>query len=128
MDIIKALKLKEDLFALQGATDAEIAAAEANMGLTFSDEYIQYLKEFGVASADGHEFTGIISESRLNVVEVTKYEKQKNSNIPSDMYVIEDLGIDKVFVWQNSKGEVFQTVGDSMPEKIADSMAGYLNS
>ncbi len=128
MDIIKALKLKEDLFALQGATDAEIAAAEANMGLTFSDEYIQYLKEFGVASADGHEFTGIISESRLNVVEVTKYEKQKNSNIPSDMYVIEDLGIDKVFVWQNSKGEVFQTVGDSMPEKIADSMVGYLNS
>ncbi|MGL5916755.1 MAG: SMI1/KNR4 family protein, partial [Culicoidibacterales bacterium] len=43
-----------------------------------------------------------------------------------DMYVIESLGIDGIIIWQNSKGEVFQTIPNGEPEKIHNSFESYL--
>lgn len=128
MNIIEAFRLKEDLYYSGGATDQMVEEAESTLGLSFAEEYKQYLLNFGCASADGHEFTGMTTSSRLNVVDVTNNERLKNNNIPNDLYVIEDVGIDKVITWQNAKGEVFQTIGDSAPEKINESMVDYLNS
>ena len=128
MNIIEAFKQKEDLCFLQGATKEMIAAAESDLDLSFSEEYKEYLRNFGIATANGHEFTGIINSPRLNVVDVTQEERMKNYNIPNDLYVIENLNIDKVIAWQNAAGEVFQTISDSVPEKISESLAEYLDS
>lgn len=42
------------------------------------------------------------------------------------MYAIEQVHIDDIVIWQSESGEVYQTVGDSKPEKIANSIIEYI--
>ena len=42
------------------------------------------------------------------------------------MYVIEELDIDGVTVWQSSDGGIYELIPGSSPEKIAGSIAEYL--
>jgi len=46
------------------------------------------------------------------------------------MYVIEELGVDGIAIWQNSKGEIFQTIPrkEVKPEKIYDTFLEYLEN
>lgn len=111
---------------LGGVSEKDIEAAEMALGLTFAEEYRDYLLNCGIATAGGHEFTGIGKSRRLNVVNVTQEYRRKNKNIPDDLYVVEELGIDKIVIWQSTSGEIYQTVAESKPEKIADSIAEYL--
>ena len=127
MSIIDYFRSRSDLEYLGGVTAEKIEQAEIRLGLVFSSEYRDYLLEFGLVSVDGHELTGIVDSPRLNVVDVTETERKRNKNVPDDLYVIEDLGIDKVFVWQNSKGELFQTIGDSAPKKMEKDLIKYLD-
>lgn len=126
MNIVELMKSFEDFDSLEGATQAEIIEAEARLKLSFSAEYREYLTSYGVASMNGHELTGIVKAPRLNVVDVTLNEREKNSNDLSNLYVIEDLGIDKIIIWQNSDGDLFQTVGDSAAQKMAKTFEQYL--
>ena len=77
--------------------------------LKFSDEYRKYLARYGVASANGHEFTGICASSRLNVVDVTISERINNPNIQMDYYVVEQANIDRIVIWQSQTGEIYQS-------------------
>ena len=57
MSFVKQLKQDEDFVSMpKGAAEKEIIEAEEELGLSFSKEFISYTKEFGCASADGHEF------------------------------------------------------------------------
>ena len=116
----------DDFCCLQGATTEQIDAAEQSLGLHFSPEYRDYLSRFGIASADGHEFTGLCVAPRLNVINVTEEERTKNSNTESDMYVLEKLYIDHVVIWQSSSGDIYETIEDSKPQKICSSFLSYL--
>ena len=122
------LKGKEDFVSVKGAEDAEIEAAESALSLTFAEDYKKYLAEFGAASADGHEYTGIIKSPRLHVVDVTKKAKERNPHAVGKFYVIEECLIDSIIVWQSSTGEIFQSVGDSVLVKVYDSLADYFRS
>ncbi len=124
--MIKVLKKKEDLVYVGSATDEQIKLAEKELGLSFSKEYIEYLSTYGVASANGHEFTGIVKSKRLNVIDVTVSERDKNPYISEDLYVLEKMDIDKIVIWQNAKGELFQTVGNGEPQKMGMSFAEFL--
>ena len=44
----------------------------------------------------------------------------------SGMYAIEQTHIDDIVIWQSESGEVYQTVRNSKPKKIAECIAEYL--
>lgn len=116
------------LFAsLGGVGDSEINSAEEALQVSFAEDYREYLAAFGVASANGHELTGICSSARLNVVDVTQDERGRGHNDESGWYVVERLGFDDLVAWQSPSGEVFLTAGEAEPHKAADSLIEYLD-
>lgn len=123
---IEHIKECEDYTAVGGASTDQIKAAEEELGLVFSKEYKEFLKELGAACANGHEFIGICESNRLNIIERTLKEKKKNENVSEDMYLIEDVGIDKILTWQNAKGDLFQTVGKGEPELLNMTLTEYV--
>ncbi len=126
VEFVRILNNFDDFFAAEGADTKSVEDAETALSLKFAEEYIQYLKECGVASADGHEFTGLIKSKRLNVVDVTETARKKNADIPLDLYVVEELQIDGIVIWQSEDGKIFQTVCNGKPEMINSSLADYV--
>lgn len=108
------------------ASTLQIKEAEEELSLHFSDEYNKYLIAFGCAEYNGHELTGICKFPRLDVVKVTIEERKLNDNIPNNLYVIEQAHIDGIVIWQDENGYIYQTVGNSEPIKIFDSLIDYL--
>jgi len=104
----------------------QISDAENALELRFADDYREYLIAFGIASSDGHEFTGICNSKRMNVVDVTLAEKSITPGIPNDWYVLEEAGFDGIVIWQSSTGEVYQTRPGREAIKIAGSICVYL--
>lgn len=126
-NLISMLKSRTDIYYLKGATDEDIRRAEIDLGLEFAQDYHDLLSEYGVISWDGHEFTGICSSNRLNVVDVTRNERHKNLKVSMDMYVVEIVNIDSIVIWQSLSGEIFKTVMDSEPVKLCSSLVEYIN-
>ena len=122
-DIVKDY---EDFTAVGGAQDEQIKNAEEELGLKFSKEYKDFLKEHGAACANGHEFLGICESKRLNIIDATLKAKKKNETVSNDLYLIEDVGIDKILTWQNADGKLFQTVGKGAPEFLEINLTEYV--
>jgi hypothetical protein len=114
------------LVSMHGASTEAIAEASQKLGLSFAPDYAAYLEKYGLISARHIEITGLTDAKRLNVVDVTLSARQE-SNTPADMYVIEDTGIEGMFILQNSKGEVFEWQ-NGKAKKIYDNLADYLLS
>ncbi len=127
-NIMKLFKSQEDFVSLKGASKDAIRNAEIELGIPFASDYKEYLSEYGVASANGHEFTGIVDSPRLNVVQATLYERKRNHNVLSGVYVLERLGIDGIVIWQDSHGIIYETVGLNPLKKINGSFEEYLKS
>lgn len=125
-DIIRKMRSLPAFRALDDASTDQIEQAEKALSLCFADDYRKYLLTFGVVSSGEHEFTGICSSKRLNVVDVTLFERNITPDIPQDWYVLEEANIDGIVVWQSSTGEVFQTRPNSKPVKLADSICEFL--
>lgn len=125
-EIIDVFKSQKCFRCRTGATEKQIKEAENKLGLTFSDEYKAYLLEFGCVSMYEHEFTGLNCSKRLDVVEVTLEQRDFISNIPLDLYVIEEANIDGIIICQNNSGEVFCVSPNSVPNKISNSFEQYV--
>ena len=125
-DIKNKIRALPAFCSLTGVSSEQTASAEKALALCFADDYREYLFNFGIASAGGHEFTGICNSKRLNVVDVTLAERSITPGIPHDWYVLEEANIDGIVIWQNSRGEVFQTQPGRRPVKIAESLCDYL--
>ena len=126
-NIVKAMQEKHGFVALKGASAEQIANAEAALGVKFSEEYRKYVSAFGIASFAAHELTGICTSPRLNVVDVTIEERSTNPELPTDWYVLEQMNIDDVTIWQSSTGEVFQTIPGAKSIKLCGSLSEYLD-
>ncbi|MCL1998236.1 MAG: SMI1/KNR4 family protein [Turicibacter sp.] len=124
--MVEILKDFGDLVSLSPVSEEEIERAEERLSLKFAAEYREYLAEFGAAAAGGHEFTGIVKSERLNVVSVTLREWGLNPEISRNMYVVENVGIDGVVVWQEESGQVFRSVIGGEIEVIAAGLAEWL--
>jgi len=122
------IKNKPNLYLGKGVKEVEIESAERDLKLCFNKEYKMYLLHYGLISYDNHELTGLCNSQRLNVVYVTKEEKEYNPQVSSDMYVIEQTNIDGIVIWQNSKGVIFQTCPNLPPVKIANSLSEYIET
>ena len=106
----------------------EVAKAESDLDVTFSDEYKDYLIEYGEATCLGHELTGICSNNRLNVVDVTEDAKQNGYHVPDGYYAIEDIHIDSMVFFQNAKGEIYSIQPGNEPIFQYESLRDYLSS
>ena len=127
MDLLEELK-KQPLFkSYIAGTEDDVIKAEEKLQLSFSAEYKRYLLKYGFATCYGHEITGICKAKRLNVVDVTIMEREYAGNISSDWYVIEQLNIDGIVIWQSSTGKIYRTAPNTEPKKICNSLAEYIN-
>ncbi|WP_308749652.1 SMI1/KNR4 family protein [uncultured Anaerococcus sp.] len=124
-DIIKTLKNAQDFIGGRGRSDKEIESAEKELGINFAPDYKTYLKEIGLACFDGHELTGICQDPRLDVVHVTKDQRENNPESRS-LYVIEEANIDRIVIWQDNAGKIYMTEGNLEPKLIANSMTDYI--
>lgn len=122
------IKEYEDFTALGGVDNDSIEKAEIRLGLKFNDEYKEFLREYGAACANAHEFFGICRFKRLDIVEETLKAREENSNVPKNLYCIEDIRIDKIKTWQDESGKLFQTVGNGLPEKIELTLCKYVET
>ena len=127
MNIIKILKQKSDLLHGIGVDQKTISEAERELGLTFADEYKEYLKEMAIVAYSGHELTGLTKSERTNVVQVTRKKKRISPSVPMDWYVIEDANIDDIVIWQDGQGKIYKTMYDSEAVCIASSLADFIN-
>ena len=75
---IELLKSSKNFVHLKPADLRDIEIAEKKLALLFSKEYLEYLERYSLASADGHEYTGITTSPRLSVVEVTLRNWEQN--------------------------------------------------
>ena len=128
MSVIKIIENLPGLRSLPPLSEQDIDNAEKTLGLSFAEEYRIYTRKFGAISADGIELTGVVTPPRLNVVNVTTSERKLNLNIPNDMYVIENTGIDGTLMLQNVQGEIFSISPNSKPTKKFNNLAEYLQS
>ena len=72
LEMIKKIQEAEDYASLGAASKEQIADAENELKLKFSEDYKEYLSTFGAATFCGKELTGICSSERLSVVAVTQ--------------------------------------------------------
>lgn len=124
--IIEKISKIEKLYHVKGCTFKQIKEAQAELGITFPEEYMDIVREYGAISFYGTEWTGLNVDDYLNVVSVTKQEREINSSFPADCFVLENQGIDGLIVICNEAGEVF-SLQYSKVEKIHDSISGYLD-
>jgi hypothetical protein len=127
-DIVQTIQALSQLLPLKPAAAGEIADAEKQLGLRFADEYKEYISTFGAILADDIELTGIAKAKSRNVVSVTMQERKLNPDVPDDYYVIENVGVDGIIIWQNASGSVYRTAPNLAPVEIAPSLAAYLAS
>ena len=126
--IIEVINNLPDLLPLKPASDTQITDAELQLRVSFAEEYKDYLSEFGAIMADGIELSGIAKAEHRNVVALTKKERELNPKVPNTMYVIENTSVEGITIWQDTKGDIYQTQPNMEPKKIADSMAEYVSS
>lgn len=124
--IIEKINTIENLYHAKGCTYKQINDAQEELGITFPDDYIDILREYGAISFYGTEWTGLNVDDYLNVVSVTKKEKAINSSFPADCFVLENQGIDGLVIICNETGEVF-SLQYSKIEKIHNSISNYLD-
>lgn len=126
MRLLEIIENSEKVFTYASMSYEKIQQAEKELKVSFSEEYKEYLAEYGVAIFNGHELTGLCDGKRLDVVRITCKEREISEFVPSDWYVVENLDIDGIVIWQNQIGEVFQTSPMRDSKKIANSIAEYV--
>lgn len=128
MDIIDVINSLEDMISTGGASAEEILQAEKELGVAFSEEYKKVLAEFGSVLAEEIELVGLAKSQNRNTVVVTKREWEYNPLVPRNLYVVENLGIEGVIIWQEEDGAIYQSSPNKEPEKVYASLEEYIKS
>lgn len=127
MSIVNKIKSVPNLCHLTGCKTSQIKAAQKELDLEFPDEFIDYVKEYGVISFYGTEWTGLNVDGYLNVIEATKAERERDNRFPRDCFVLENQTIDGLLVLVNTKGAVFSYQCGNKPVLICNSISEYLD-
>lgn len=124
-NIVNKIKKIPNLYHSKGCTTTQIKDAQNKLEVEFSEEYIEYIKAYGAISFYGTEWTGLNIDSYLNVIEVTKQERELNNYFPRDCFVIENQGIDGLIIVSNQEGHIFG-LKYNKKELICESLSDYL--
>lgn len=113
-------------FSLQGVDADAVIDAEKKLGVHFSEEFRNYLMEYGAVSFGSHEFMGLGGDAYLDVVEETLRERNSSEKFPKNCYIVENLGIDGIFILQDEEGKVFE-LSDAGVKLIHNSLKEYVD-
>lgn len=127
-DIISVLRSKRNVVYGHAADESQIEQAENALGLKFAPDYKDYLRNTGCISVDGSELTGISDLPNYDVVGITTDERKYAPYVPGTWYVIEQMHIDGIVIWQSSTGEIYQTSPMCETVKIHDSLGAYIKT
>lgn len=127
-EIIERIKEKTKLYHAAGCSVEQIIAAERQLGLRFSDEYRNYVLQYGAISFGAHEFTGLNVDAYIDVIAVTKQEREARDRFPLDCIVVQQLGIEGLILVQDEDGVVYQLDETDQRKYVADSFAAYLTT
>lgn len=108
-----------------GCSEGDIQRAEKLLRLKFPNEYREYMLEFGSITFKGVELTGLNITGHLNVIDATLQERKFNPDFPKNIFIIENLGIDSIFIVGDEKGSIYKLQYDKMI-KISSSFTEYL--
>lgn len=125
-DIIQTINNLENMRFIKPASMEQIIKAEKELGVNFAEDYTKYVKKYGAISAKGIELTGVTNYERLNVISVTKRERNMNPNIPANMYVIENIAIDGIIALQDKIGKVYTIAPNGTSKLICNSLSEYI--
>ena len=123
---INELKNSPNFYAEKGASSAQVEEIEKKLGLKLASDFKECLCEFGAVSIGSHELTGFSADKNLDVVEVTKKNRER-FNLETRFYVIEEAHIDGIIVIQDFNGMIYEISPYSKIKKIANSLAEYLD-
>ena len=124
--IVEKIKKIDKLYHAKGCTTSQLKEAQSELGLEFPEEFIDYVKEYGAISFYGTEWTGLNVDAYLNVVEVTKQERELNSTFPANCIVLENQAIDGLITAVNENGNVFIIQYDKKTP-LCNSISEYLD-
>lgn len=125
-DIIEVINSMEEVIHGNKVKESEISKAEFELGVKFADDYHRYIKCYGCMAIGSREFTGISKLANYDVVSITISQRQYFTDISMNWYVIEQLNIDGIVIWQSETGEIYQTSPNIKPKKISGSLAEYI--
>jgi len=114
------------LYHLKGCSDEQLSEAQKALGIIFPDEFADCVKEFGVISFYGTEWTGLNICGQLNVVEATQAERARNKSFPKDCFVLENQAIDCILTIADESGKVYLQQFERK-EFLCDSLSDYLD-
>ena len=115
---LKGLKSRKDY-------EADISAIEIALGTQLSEDYKAYILKYGVITAKNIEITGACISPRLNVVDVTKREREFSPALPKDCYVISTPGPEGLIIVQTCFSDIFEYRNGKMT-KIHNNLAEFL--
>lgn len=124
-DIVSVVESGSSLYKGKGVSEAEITKAEAELNVNFADDFRVFLGRYGYAMINGHEILGLGESPDL--IEATKAERAKGHDIDDGWYVVEELNIDGIVVWQEASGAIYQTVAGARRVPVARNLSEYLS-
>lgn len=116
-----------DLFGKKSRkTILTIQEAEKKLGLLFADDYknivkLKFPKEYCYAT-----IMGLSDKPYLDVVTMTKIARKEYPNIPTNMYVIANLGIDFFYMLQDQTGKIYECHASTGIQKAYNNLNEYL--
>lgn len=125
-DIIQTINNLENMRFIKPTPMKQIIKVEKELGVNFADDYTKYVEKYGAISAKGVKLTGVTNYERLNVVSVTKRERNINPNIPANMYVIENITIDGIIALQDETGKVYTVTPNKNPKFSYNFLSEYI--
>ncbi|MCZ6155602.1 SMI1/KNR4 family protein [Campylobacter ureolyticus] len=126
--IVETIQNLENLIPLKPASIEDIENVEIELALPLAKDYKEYLLNFGAIMANDIELTGIAKSKNRNVVDVTKREWNLNRKIKHNLYVVENIGIDGIIIWQDSSGSIYESRPNYEAKKIANNLLEYIKS
>ena len=108
------------------ATEEQVAAVEARLGVTFADDYRAYLLKYGCINSSEVQLTGITDDPDEDVIELTEREREVDPDFPRDAYVIHYWAYDGIVSIQYTNGEIYAVGPGYETTKMNDSLIEYI--
>lgn len=106
---LKSLFENKKVFSTGGVSTSEVESAEKELGTIFPEEYKELLVQYGAISVGTHEIAALGVEGYLNVVQLTKEERQLAPNNDLEIYiVIQNIGSEGLLIVLDSEGNVYE--------------------
>ena len=102
-----------------------IESAEHQLGMTFSDDFVEYLTQYGTVELGSSELFGLGVTGYRNIVYATNKERSLSDKFPTKYVVIYNLGINSILILLGEDGCIYEYTPKRL-RKIFDSFTQWV--